>query len=49
MKNAGAVFGKQVKSDEEVEKKNHELYAKIVKLEVMLDLPSVSFGIARQR
>ena len=37
MKNAGAVFGKQVKSDEEVEKKNHELYAKIVKLEVMLD------------
>ena len=49
MKNAGAVFGKQGKSDEDVEKKNQELYAKIWKLEVMLDLPSVSFGVARQR
>ena len=49
MKNAGAVFGKQGKSDEDVEKKNQELYAKIGKLEVMLDLPSVSFGVARQR
>ena len=48
MKNAGAVFGKQGKSDEDVEK-NQELYAKIGKLEVMLDLPSVSFGVARQR
>ena len=48
MKNAGAVFGKQGKSDEDVEKKNQELYAKIGKLEVMLDLPSVSFGVARQ-
>lgn len=38
MKNAGAVFGKQGKSDEDVEKKNQELYAKIGKLEVMLDL-----------
>ena len=37
MKNAGAVFGKQGKSDEDVEKKNQELYAKIGKLEVMLD------------
>ena len=49
MKNAGAVFGKQGKSDEDVEKKNQELYAKIGKLEVMLDLRSVSFGVARQR
>ena len=49
VKNAGAVFGKQGKSDEDVEKKNQELYAKIWKLEVMLDLPSVSFGVARQR
>ena len=49
MKNAGAVFGKQGKSDEDVEKKNQELYAKIGKLEVMLDLLSVSFGVARQR
>ena len=49
MKNAGAVFGKQGKSDEDVEKKNQELYAKIGKLEVMLELPSVSFGVARQR
>ena len=49
MKNAGAVFGKQGKSDEDVEKKNQELYAKIWKLEVMLDLPSVSLGVARQR
>ena len=49
MKNAGAVFGKQGKSDEDVEKKNQELYAKIGKLEVMLDLHSVSFGVARQR
>ena len=49
VKNAGAVFGKQGKSDEDVEKKNQELYAKIGKLEVMLDLPSVSFGVARQR
>ena len=46
MKNAGAVFGKQGKSDEDVEKKNQELYAKIGKLEVMLDLPSVSFVLA---
>ena len=37
VKNAGAVFGKQGKSDEDVEKKNQELYAKIGKLEVMLD------------
>lgn len=37
LKNAGAVFGKQGKSDEDVEKKNQELYAKIGKLEVMLD------------
>ncbi len=29
VKNAGAAFGKQGKSDEEVEKKNQELYAKI--------------------
>ena len=36
VKNAGAVFGKQGKSDEDVEK-NQELYAKIGKLEVMLD------------
>ena len=49
MKNAGAVFGKQGKSDEDVEKKNQELYAKIGKLEVMLDLLSVSFGVARQK
>lgn len=49
MKNAGAVFGKQGKSDEDVEKKNQELYAKIGKLEVMLDPPSVSFSVARQR
>ena len=49
VKNAGAVFGKQGKSDEDVEKKNQELYAKIGKLEVMLDLPSVSFGVARLR
>ena len=49
VKNAAAVFGKQGKSDEDVEKKNQELYAKIGKLEVMLDLPSVSFGVARQR
>ena len=37
VKNAGAAFGKQGKSEEEVEKKNQELYAKIGKLEVMLD------------
>ena len=37
VKNAGAVFGKQGKRDEDVEKKNQELYAKIGKLEVMLD------------
>ena len=37
VKNAGAAFGKQSKSEEEVEKKNQELYAKIGKLEVMLD------------
>ena len=36
VKNAGAAFGKQGRSDEEVEKKNQELYAKIGKLEVML-------------
>ena len=47
VKNAGAAFGKQGKSEEEVEKKNQELYAKIGKLEVMLDLPSVSIGVAR--
>ena len=34
VKNAGAVFGKQGKNDEDVEKKNQELYAKIGKLEV---------------
>ena len=49
VKNAGAVFGKQGKGDECVEKKNQELYAKIWKLGVMLGLPSVSFGVARQR
>lgn len=37
VKNAGAAFGKQGKSEEAVEKKNQELYAKIGKLEVMLD------------
>ena len=37
VKNAGAAFGKQGKSEEDVEKKNQELYAKIGKLEVMLD------------
>ena len=37
VKNAGAAFGKQGKSEDEVEKKNQELYAKIGKLEVMLD------------
>ena len=37
VKNAGAVFGRQGKSEEDVEKKNQELYAKIGKLEVMLD------------
>lgn len=37
LKNAGAVFGRQGKSGEEVEKKNQELYAKIGKLEEMLD------------
>lgn len=37
VKNAGSAFGKQGKSEEEVEKKNQELYAKIGKLEMMLD------------
>ena len=37
VKNAGAAFGKQGKSEEEVEKKNRELYAKSGKLEMMLD------------
>jgi len=37
VKNAGSAFGKQGKSDEDVEKKTQELYAKIGKLEVMLD------------
>ena len=37
VKTAGAAFGKQGKSEDEVEKKNQELYAKIGKLEVMLD------------
>lgn len=36
VKNAGAAFGKQGKSEEVVEKKSQELYAKIGKLEVML-------------
>lgn len=37
MRNSGAAFGRQGKSEDEVEKKNQELYAKIGKLEVMLD------------
>ena len=37
VKNAGSAFGKRGKSEEEVEKKNQELYAKIGKLEMMLD------------
>lgn len=37
VKNAGSAFGKHGKSEEEVEKKNQELYAKIGKLEMMLD------------
>lgn len=37
VKNASAAFGAQGSSDEDIEKKNKELYAKIGKLEVMLD------------
>lgn len=48
VKNAGAAFGRQGKSEADVEKKNQELYAKIGKLEVMLDLPTVSIGVAQQ-
>ena len=36
MKNAGAAFGQQSKTDEDIEKENQILYAKIGKLEVML-------------
>ena len=49
LKNAGAAFGHQAKSDEDIERENQMLYAKIGKLDVMLDLPSVSFGVARLR
>lgn len=37
LKNAGAAFGHSGKTDEDVEKENQMLYAKIGKLEVMLD------------
>ena len=37
LKNAGAAFGQQAKSDEDIERENQMLYAKIGKLEVMLD------------
>lgn len=37
LKNAGAAFGQQAKTDEDIEKENQILYAKIGKLEVMLD------------
>lgn len=48
VKNAGAAFGRQGKSEEDAEKKNQEPYAKIEKLEVMLDLPTGSISVARQ-
>lgn len=35
--NAGAAFGSHGPSDEELERQNQELYAKIGKLEMMLD------------
>lgn len=37
LKNAGAAFGQQAKSNEDIERENQMLYAKIGKLEVMLD------------
>ncbi len=37
VKNADSAFGKQGKSDEDMEKETQELYAKIGKLEMMLD------------
>lgn len=37
LKNAGAAFGQQAKSDEDIERENQMLYANIGKLEVMLD------------
>ena len=49
LKNAGAAFQQQAKRDEDIERENQMLYAKIGKLDVMLNLPSVSFGVARQR
>ena len=48
LKNAGAAFGQQAKSDEDIERENQMLYAKIGKLEVMLDfakLASKKLGI----
>lgn len=36
-KNAGAAFGQQAKTDEDIEKENQIQYAKIGKLEMMLD------------
>lgn len=48
MKNAGAAFGQQSKTEEDIEKENQILYAKIGKLEVMLDfakLASQKLGI----
>lgn len=36
LKNAGAAFGQHSTSDEDIEKENQMLYAKIGKLEVML-------------
>ena len=35
LKNAGAAFGQQAKSNEDIERENQMLYAKIGKLEVM--------------
>ena len=49
LKNAAAAFQQQAKRDEDIERENQMLYAKIGKLDVMLNLPSVSFGVARQR
>ena len=48
VKNAGAVFGKQGKNDEDVEKKNQELYAKIGKLEVTPNERAGSKGTGEQ-
>ncbi len=45
LKNAGSVFGKRGRSEEEVEKKHQELYAKIGKLEMMLDFAKA--GLAK--